>query len=314
MQGELWRFKAEGWPAPLQAFESPNAHKHRRFCIYVGGLTDGLLACPYVEALGSALDERGWALIQPVLSSAYAGYGCSSLERDADELAELLSHVSRRVDGKCEFAIIGHSTGCQDAVTLLARAPPALRARVRACVLQAPVSDREAASLDEYQAQAAALLAEAQALCAAGEPNKLLSARHYGFVPLTAGRYASFFSGADDMFSSDLTDAELAAKLGHMGTRGQREGSGAALAPAPEHPGLHCTFVHSGSDEYVPSAVDVAALSSRFVAAAGGADNGASAVTIAGASHNVGSPDGTAAAEFVACACAALERSVRATA
>ena len=58
-------YKHADWPAPLQAFESPMGHQHKRFCVYVGGLTDGLLACSYVEVLGPVLDERGWALVQP---------------------------------------------------------------------------------------------------------------------------------------------------------------------------------------------------------------------------------------------------------
>ena len=98
----------------------------------------------YVEALGAALDERGWSLVQPVLSSSYAGFGCSSLQRDADELAplrhtharahthtkcncssqfefnhqricsceqaQLLRHIADREDGGAEFALVGATT------------------------------------------------------------------------------------------------------------------------------------------------------------------------------------------------------------
>jgi hypothetical protein len=56
--------------------------------VYLGGLTDGLLACPYVEALGEVCHQRGWALVQPVLSSSYAGYGTGSLDRDTDEVCD----------------------------------------------------------------------------------------------------------------------------------------------------------------------------------------------------------------------------------
>ena len=51
LSGTLWRFKGEAWPAALQAFESPVGHTHENFCVYVGGLTDGLLACLYVDVL-----------------------------------------------------------------------------------------------------------------------------------------------------------------------------------------------------------------------------------------------------------------------
>lgn len=315
MEGRLFRYRTS--PGALQAFESPARHAHRRFCIMVGGLTDGLLACSYVEALGAALDARGWSLVQPVLSSSYAGYGCSSLETDAGELCELLQYLATEREAAA-FAIVGHSTGCQDACELLAAAPPSLRAMIRAAVLQAPVSDREAASL-EASAESDAMLAEAKALVARGEGSALLSSKHYGFVPMSAERYASLVTacGPDDVFSSDLSAEYLAARLAHMGTAGQRAGrvgapDGAAwerrtIEPVPDHPGLRTLFVHSGADEYVPPSVDVASLSSRFVAAAGGASNGAAALTIARGSHNLATPP-EAAGEFVEAVAALLEQ------
>ena len=276
LSGTLFRYKAASWPAALQAFESPHAHSYTKFAIYLGGLTDGLLACSYVEALGHQLEQCGWSLVQPVLTSSYAGYGCSSLVKDAEEIAELCAHLerSRQVSA---FAIIGHSTGCQDAVTVLANAPPSIRCLLRAAILQAPVSDREAASLEGDATERNAQLAQALQLVEAGKGTALLPEMHYGFVPMTAARYVSLVGrgGPDDMFSSDFSDDELAARLGHMGTAGQREGRAAqagqaAIEPAPNHPGLRTLFVHSGADEYVPASVDVSALSQRFVRAAGG--------------------------------------------
>jgi len=320
LTGSLFRYRGASWPAPLQAFESPSSHSHVNYCVYVGGLTDGLLACSYVEALAAELDKRGWALVQPILSSAYAGYGVSSLERDAAELSELLAHLEKTRPAVQAFAIVGHSTGCQDAVTLLATAPPAIRRRIRAVALQAPVSDREAATLEGDASTREALLATAEARVASGEGGSLLSQLHYGFVPMSAARYASLVGkgGADDMFSSDFTDAQLAAILGHMSTEGQRQGRPAAPAnqgavdglgegsvgvraiePVPDHPGLRTLFALSACDEYVPSNVDVAALSRRFVAAAGGAANGASTYLVPGANHNLATP-ASAAADFVA--------------
>ncbi|EOD23567.1 hypothetical protein EMIHUDRAFT_469494 [Emiliania huxleyi CCMP1516] len=327
LSGCLYRYKHPSWPAPLQAFESPAAHAHRKYCVYIGGLTDGLLACSYVEALGAALDERGWSLVQPVLSSSYAGFGCSSLQRDADELAplrhththththttaaaQLLRHIADREEGDAEFALVGatplsagsHSTGCQDAVTLLRTAPPELRCRVRAAVLQAPVSDRESQTVEQdSDGSRGRLLAEAEAKLAAGEGEALLSQKYYGFVPISASRFASLVGrdGPDDLFSSDFTDEQLAAKLGHMGLAGQR-------ATAPSHPGLRTLFCFSGGDEYVPPSVDVPLLARRFVAAAGGAENGASALILAGASHNLAKPP-RAAGEFVAAVCRTLD-------
>jgi len=305
LSGNLFRYKAHAWPAPLQAFESPAFHSHKKFCVYVGGLTDGLLACSYVEALGAELDRRGWALIQPILTSSYAGYGCSSLDRDAEELAELLAHLKRSRTTVDAFAIVGHSTGCQDAVTLLGTAPADIRCLIRAAVLQAPVSDREAASLETDEDERNELLSTAQALVAQGNGDVLLPKLHYGFVPMRASRYASLFGrlGPDDMFSSDLTDEQLEAYLSHMGTQGQRAGRtaagpvGMAIAPV-DHPGLRTLFAHSTGDEYVPPSVSVQTLSERFVRAAGGAANGAGALLIPEASHNLASPP-AAAHDFV---------------
>lgn len=83
------------------------------------------------------------------------------------------------------------------------------------------------------------------------------------------------------MFSSDLSDAELAGRLGHLAT-----------------PGLRTLFVHSLADEYVPPFVDAEALARRFVAAAGGPAF-ASSLLLHGAKHNLASTDGASAKEFV---------------
>ncbi|XP_020584828.1 UPF0613 protein PB24D3.06c isoform X2 [Phalaenopsis equestris] len=49
--------------------------------IFLGGLTDGLLATEYLEPLSVALENLNWSLVQPLLSSSYVGYGTSSLEQ-----------------------------------------------------------------------------------------------------------------------------------------------------------------------------------------------------------------------------------------
>jgi pimeloyl-ACP methyl ester carboxylesterase len=221
LAGRLYRYRTS--PSCLQAFESPTDHSFKNFVVYLGGLTDGLLACPYVEQLAAECEDKGWAFVQPIISSSYLGYGVGSLRRDTDELSCLLSHlVAER--GCANVALIGHSTGCQNTVHFLANAPPAHRALVRAAALQAPVSDREAASLDEVQAaQTAALLEKARAFVADGRGGEVVEMQ-YGFCPLSAERCLSLMAkgGADDMFSSDFTDSELAGLLQHMSTKGQR--------------------------------------------------------------------------------------------
>ena len=58
---------------------------------------------------------------------------------------------------------------------------------------QAPVSDREAASLEDDAPGRAANLARAQQLVAEGRPEALLPELHYGFVPINAARFCSLF-------------------------------------------------------------------------------------------------------------------------
>ena len=312
LEGRLYRYRSS--PGSLQAFESGPATTSS-FAVYVGGLTDGLLACSYVEALAEECASRGWALVQPILSSSYAGYGTGGLDRDVDELSMLARHLATERGAK-SLVLIGHSTGCQDAVHFMATAADEARELVRGVVLQAPVSDREAASLEGGAEERAALLQKAEALCAEGRGDTLITLQ-YGFVPLTgvspvwgsslghehssapigcsathalgprvdaAARFASLNGrgGPDDMFSSDFSDAELRAKLGHLAGGGCRT-----------------VFAHSLADEYVPPSVDVEALALRFVAAAGGAAH-AEALILRDAKHNLDSPDGAAARQFVA--------------
>ena len=152
LPGRLYRYRTS--PNALQAFESPGTDPplSDKFCIYLGGLTDGLLACAYVDALAAECQRRGWSLVQPVISSSYLGYGTGSLERDTGELGELVEFlVAHR--GCKDVALVGHSTGCQNAVHFMRYAPRHLRRRVRLCGLQAPVSDREAAVLEQLQQQ-----------------------------------------------------------------------------------------------------------------------------------------------------------------
>lgn len=309
LEGKLFRYRTS--PFALQAFESPAQHSYTRFCICVGGLTDGLLACPYVEALAAECDSRGWALVQPLLSSSYAGYGCSSLANDVTQIAECLSYL-QRVRHATEFAFIGHSTGCQQAVHLLAHAPPPLRKMIRAVVLQAPCSDREAASLEDGAKEREELLALAKRMIAEGKGGELLNKMHYDFVPITAERFASLVGrgGPDDLFSSDFDAAELSARLAHLSTVGQRDARGMATEAIPDHPGLKVLFVHGLGEEYVPDHVDIQVLSQSFVAAAGAPD--ARSLLIEGANHNLSKPIG-ATTTFIAAVGSLLDEALNRT-
>jgi hypothetical protein len=85
--------------------------------VFLGGLTDGLLALDYLPPLDALLASKGVALVQPLLSSSYKGFGTATLEQDALEIDDLLEWLA----GNGGFAttrivLWGHSTGAQIAV------------------------------------------------------------------------------------------------------------------------------------------------------------------------------------------------------
>lgn len=186
-----------------------------KFAIFVGGLCDGLLAVPYIGPLAEALNARGWSLVQPLLSSSYGGFGTRSLEDDADELLALLKHLSTKsVLRKAIF--IGHSTGCQDIVTLFGKHGREVRELCGvSAVLQAPVSDREAMRGDPSTVAAVSRAADMRA---AGNGSEIVPGWRYdGRVPVSADRLWSLCGARltpDDLFSTrDTSDAELRERL-----------------------------------------------------------------------------------------------------
>lgn len=87
-----------------------------RAIIFLGGLTNGMAAVPFVGKLSGELSKAGWRLsvhlctfagevellifrIQPHWSSAYDGYGTSSLDTDVGEIGALVDHI-RKEDGE----------------------------------------------------------------------------------------------------------------------------------------------------------------------------------------------------------------------
>lgn len=114
-QGSLFQYSGN-----LVAFESsPRIDENvSRKCILIGGLSDGLLPTPYTPALEQACHKHGWSLVQPILSSSYLGFGNGDLDRDSRELGALMWYLSCHRSGK-EFALVGHSTGCQNSIHFL---------------------------------------------------------------------------------------------------------------------------------------------------------------------------------------------------
>eukprot|EP00532_Pseudo-nitzschia_australis_P003439 CAMPEP_0168184636 /NCGR_PEP_ID=MMETSP0139_2-20121125/13354_1 /TAXON_ID=44445 /ORGANISM="Pseudo-nitzschia australis, Strain 10249 10 AB" /LENGTH=329 /DNA_ID=CAMNT_0008106289 /DNA_START=120 /DNA_END=1109 /DNA_ORIENTATION=+ len=253
LTGQLFLYAGGRAAFESSSQSSPQQHvPPTKKCILLGGLSDGLLPVPYTTILEKACHENDWSLVQPVLSSSYLGFGHGSLERDCAELEELMRYLCDYRNGQ-EFALVGHSTGCQDAVYFLEHAAPELRKKTSLVALQAPVSDREGTELEEGFAEK---LQHAQELVETKKGEELLP-RSFHWAPMTAQRYVDLHAkgGRDDYFSSDYTDAELADRLGHVSDSSLQQ----------RHPDLSVLVAFSGADEYVPSHVDRVRLTKRLV-------------------------------------------------
>lgn len=277
------------------------ANPTQKKCILLGGLSDGLLPVPYTVALQQACGEEDWSLVQPILSSSYTGFGHGSLDRDVQELDELLDYLIQ-FRGCERVALVGHSTGCQDIVHYLKHGK--LQDRVVLAVLQAPVSDRESASLcfgchdsdDEHLRQKQTDLATAIALRDSNRIDEMMPRAAF-WSPVTARRYLDLSErdGTDDYFSSDYTDVELRARLAHVSAHSSLK---------------HCLVTCSGADEYVPKSIEGEHLMHRLCRAmngGGASDDGndgtirttAIPLFLPRANHNLSSNLGEDAGTFV---------------
>jgi hypothetical protein len=90
----------------------------KKAVIFLGGLTNGMGAVPYIHKLSDELKLAGWRLyvlttkaservltgrIQLHWTSAYDGYGMSSLDTDVLEMGALVDHI-RAEDGTCPLS------------------------------------------------------------------------------------------------------------------------------------------------------------------------------------------------------------------
>ncbi|XP_008790967.1 UPF0613 protein PB24D3.06c-like isoform X2 [Phoenix dactylifera] len=244
LRGVLFKYG----PKPVQvAFKTGDFNQQ---VIFIGGLTDGLLATEYLEPLSIALENEKWSLVQPLLSSSYVGYGTSSLEQDSLEIDQLISYLINKENSE-GVVLLGHSTGCQGIVHYM-RTNFACSRAVRGVILQAPVSDREyRATLPET----AAMIDLAAKMISEGRGMELMPREANPDAPITAYRYHSLcaYMGDDDMFSSDLSEDQLRLRLGHMSS-------------------TPCQVISSLADEYVPDYIDKKALVERLCQALGGAE------------------------------------------
>ena len=188
--------------------------------------------------------------MQTLLTSSHQGWGLSYISRDVEELG-LLLHCLKNEHHSQGVVLLGQSTGCQDAVATAALYKNDLSAAsIVGVVLQAPVSDREWLAT---QPDTAARLHLAQSLVDAGRSDDVaFRAMEIDGAAVTASRWLSLAApgGEDDMFSSDLSDAQLAEKLSGL-------------------QGVPTLLLLGSKDEYVPASVDYLELGNRMARAIG---------------------------------------------
>lgn len=219
------------------------------------------------------------------------GFGHGSLSRDTCEIGKLLDYLVVHHDAEY-FALVGHSTGCQNSIHFLKHGDNDVHnnyiadaadtssriKRIKVVALQAPVSDRETDQDNSKYIQ------HAQQLVSQNQGDEMMPRSSF-WAPITASRYISLFDkdGDDDFFSSDLTDEQLRERLGHV----SRQGGSSEL---------DVLAVYSGKDEYVPSFVDKDKLLKRMVDAMndGGRCTNAKGLMLPNANHNLSEGEGDA--------------------
>jgi hypothetical protein len=274
---------------------------------YTHALSEMVCHFPYHPTISSSSQQQplphqqqqSWSLLQPILSSSYTGFGHGTLDRDVMEIHEFIQYIIQYRNATQNIILIGHSTGCQQIVHYLKTyygstvdtnrtndddtnndtdndRPPLQRPIITfGAVLQAPVSDREAATiwnpnesslyrtesehleqLQQHITFATTMIQEQQHRATEMMPRTAF------WAPITVQRYYDLMvrkSGLDDYFSSDYTDGELRARLSHISSSSSSS-STSSFGGRLRRVIVAC----SGQDEYVPKHVDTEALLQRF--------------------------------------------------
>lgn len=254
--------------------------------LWVGGLTDGLLTVPYPASIAASLPSS-WVLAEVLISSSYKGWGTSSLARDARELGDCVKYFKTLRPNK-KVVLMGHSTGCQDAMEYVIGKDADNRPGLDGVILQGGVSDREAwedsmkagPERDAYDA----LIQEAKGMVDRGLGKEVMQREGNTIVqeiggPINAYRTFSILAkgGDDDYFSSDLSDVFFASTFGKF----------------PKSTPV--CFLLGAEDPYIPATVDRVALVQRWtkiIREGGGVVDDADGGIVPGAHHNLdGDPE-----------------------
>ena len=154
--------------------------------ILIAGLTDGFMALAYTESLSRALLAANHSLVMVNLSSSWSQFGFRSLRTDCEDLEKHVDFLKARF-GFRRIALLGHSTGAQDALYFMRHGNPEITCHVSAIILQGAVSDREAMMDGPGANQVLEMKKEAEQLKLVNKGELILSRRLFG-APITANR------------------------------------------------------------------------------------------------------------------------------
>ena len=245
--------------------------------LFVGGMFDNFRGTSYVDELAEVLPSSHWRVCHIQLSSASRSFGTFTLARDVDEIEACIKFIRstpRLGNADTKIALLGHSTGCQDTFTYVYSQPKSPRPHIQGAILQAAVSDREGAMNSvSTNSEVKTLYDQCMKLISstpAEHHKSTVLPMHwttpmFGPAPMTIARFLSLVSpdspnnpSADDLFSSDIPDSELAKTFGKVGS------NSCPLQPLPSSQKRTMMILLSGADEYCPAFVDKAALLSRW--------------------------------------------------
>ncbi|GAA6032633.1 hypothetical protein JCM8097_004853 [Rhodosporidiobolus ruineniae] len=199
----------------ISAFEfSPSPSPLKHLVVFVGGLSDSILSVPYASRLAAGLREHGWGLAQAQLRSTGDAFGGCTVTQDAEQLGQIVDYFRRR--GVDKVVLMGHSTGCQDAIAYLHLRQPSSLPSLDGVILQAPVSDRE--PLEHWYPGQADLPPSLENMddFIPSSQSKIyftcggIRARRWKSLTAKPDTDVVDIDVSEDFFSSDLSDARLA--------------------------------------------------------------------------------------------------------
>uniref|UniRef100_A0A6B2LEM0 Uncharacterized protein n=1 Tax=Arcella intermedia TaxID=1963864 RepID=A0A6B2LEM0_9EUKA len=182
--------------SPFNLVAFTNSIKSKTAVIFISGLSDNLLHPKYSIEVMNYCTNHQLLFIQPQLRS-FPYYGLHPLQHDSEDLSCLLQFYDPQID---QYILIGHSTGCQDIIYLLKQNHYNKAEKIKCCILQGPVSDREYEEICVNPGVGGLL-----------EEFNGKDIFYYRGTPFILKRFESLFvkDGDDDMFSVDLEDEKF---------------------------------------------------------------------------------------------------------